>query len=47
MGEMIRANFDKLDTDKDGFLNEKELAVTTTMLNKRIADAQAQQSIGQ
>jgi mono/diheme cytochrome c family protein len=47
MGEMLRANWDKLDANKDGFLDEKELAGTTAMLNRRIADAQAQQSIGQ
>jgi hypothetical protein len=47
MGEMLRANWDKLDANKDGFLDEKELAGTTAQLNRRIADAQAQQSIGQ
>jgi hypothetical protein len=47
MGEMLRANWDKLDANKDGFLDEKELAGTTALLNRRIADAQAQQSIGQ
>jgi hypothetical protein len=47
MGEMLRANWDKLDANKDGFLDATELAGTTAMLNKRIADAQAQQSIGQ
>ena len=47
MGEMLRANWDKLDTNKDGFLDASELAGTTAMLNRRIADAQAQQSVGQ
>jgi hypothetical protein len=47
MGEMLRANWDKLDANKDGFLDATELSGTTAMLNKRIADAQAQQSVGQ
>jgi hypothetical protein len=44
---MLRANWDKLDANKDGFLDATELSGTTAMLNKRIADAQAQQSVGQ
>ncbi|MDP3736593.1 MAG: redoxin domain-containing protein [Hyphomonadaceae bacterium] len=47
MGQMITANFDKLDTDKDSFLSEPELAAVTGTINRRIADAQAQQSVGQ
>jgi AhpC/TSA family len=47
MGQMVTANFDKLDANKDGFLNEAELAAVTRMINGRINDAQAEQSIGQ
>ncbi len=47
MGQMISANFDKLDTDKDSFLSEAELATVTGNINRRIAQAQAQQSVGQ
>jgi hypothetical protein len=47
MGQMLAANFDKLDLDKDGFLAEGELTQVNALLNRRIQDAQAQQSVGQ
>jgi hypothetical protein len=46
-GQMIAANFDRMDADKDGFLDATELASVTQLMNRRIEDAQAQQSIGQ
>jgi hypothetical protein len=47
MGQMITANFDRLDTNKDGYLQESELTQVTQMLNRRIQEAQEQQSVGQ
>jgi hypothetical protein len=47
MGQLLAANFDKLDANKDGFLEEPELANVNKMINRNIADAQAQQSVGQ
>lgn len=47
MGQMILANFDKLDANKDGALDETELAAVTGQLNRRIQQAQDQQSVGQ
>jgi hypothetical protein len=47
MGQMILANFDKLDTNKDGFLEDSELASVNQVINGRIREAQAQQSVGQ
>jgi hypothetical protein len=47
MGQAIKANFDRLDTDKSGSLSETELAAVTQMMNRRIEEAAAQQSVGQ
>jgi hypothetical protein len=47
MGQMVLANFDKLDADKSGQLSETELGQVTRMMNRAIETAQAQQSIGQ
>lgn len=46
MGQMIAANFDKLDLDKDGFLAGTELGPISTALNRRVAAAEAEQSVG-
>ena len=40
IGEMMRTNFDKFDTDKDGFLTETEAAALVPLMNRRIAEAQ-------
>ncbi|MDZ4762727.1 MAG: hypothetical protein SGJ21_16835 [Alphaproteobacteria bacterium] len=47
MGAMLAANFDKLDLDKDGFLQEPELAQVSQLVNRRIQEAQSEQSVGQ
>jgi hypothetical protein len=47
MAQMISANFDRLDTDKDGALSATELANITGQMNRRIEGAAAQQSVGQ
>jgi Ca2+-binding EF-hand superfamily protein len=47
MGQMVLANFEKLDADKSGQLSEAELGQVTRMMNRAIETAQAQQSIGQ
>ncbi len=40
IGEMMRANFDKFDTDKDGFLTDTEAAALVPIMNRRITEAQ-------
>jgi peroxiredoxin len=47
MAQMLSANFDRMDTDKDGALNSDELKPITQMMNRRIQQAQDQQSVGQ
>ncbi len=47
MAQMLKANFEKLDADHDGGLDDNELSPVTKMMNRRIEEAQAQQSIGQ
>ncbi len=47
MAQMLLANWDKLDTNKDGFLENAEMASINQMINGRINQAQAQQSVGQ
>jgi len=47
MGQMIRANFERMDADKSGTLSEAELSTVTRMMNRRIEEAAAQQSVGQ
>jgi hypothetical protein len=47
MAQMLLANWDKVDTDKDGYLVTSEMTEINKMINGRIREAQAQQSIGQ
>lgn len=47
MAQMLLSNWDKVDANKDGFIDESEMGPLNQMMNKRIKDAQAQQSIGQ
>lgn len=47
MAQMLLANWDKVDTDKDGYLVTSEMASINEIINGRIRQAQAQQSIGQ
>ena len=47
MAQMLLANWDKVDTDKDGYLVTSEMTQINGMINGRIREAQAQQSIGQ
>lgn len=47
MGQMVLANFDRLDADKDGFLNAAEMSTVAQVGNRRIQQAAEQQSIGQ
>jgi peroxiredoxin len=47
MGQMIGANFEKMDADSDGGLNQAELAPIARMMNRRLEEAAAQQSVGQ
>jgi hypothetical protein len=47
MAQMLLANWDKVDTDKDGYLVTSEMAQINGIINGRIREAQAQQSIGQ
>ena len=47
MAQLLLANWDKLDADKDGFLAPNEMDTINQMMSSRINAAQAQQSIGQ
>ncbi len=47
MAQMLLANWDKVDANHDGFLSNEEMTVINQQINGRIAQAQAQQSIGQ
>ena len=47
MAQMLLANWDKVDTNKNGFIDEDEMAPINAQMNGRIKQAQAQQSIGQ
>ncbi len=47
MASMLLANWDKVDTDKDGYLVTSEMAELNQIINGRIRQAQAQQSVGQ
>jgi hypothetical protein len=47
IGAAMSARFDMMDTNKDGFLDDKELAPAMGALSNRIAAGQAQQSVGQ
>jgi mono/diheme cytochrome c family protein len=42
MGEMVRANFDRLDADKNGHLDAPELSDVSRMMSRRISDAEGQ-----
>ncbi len=47
MAQQLLARWDQVDLNKDGYLDKAELEPITQMLNGRIRQAQAQQSIGQ
>jgi len=47
MASMLLANWDKADTDKDGYLTAPEMSAINQFMNSRIREAQAQQSVGQ
>jgi peroxiredoxin/mono/diheme cytochrome c family protein len=47
MAQMILPNFDRMDTNKDGALSGAEMAQINSVMNRRIEEAQAQQSVGQ
>ncbi len=47
IGTQISSRFDMLDANKDGFIADAELTAISGVLNRRIAEGQAQQSIGQ
>jgi Ca2+-binding EF-hand superfamily protein len=47
MGQRLLAAFDQLDTDKDGYLTETEMASIASIMQRSINAAQAQQSVGQ
>ncbi len=47
MAQQLLDRWDMVDLNKDGFLDAKELEPISQMLNGRIRQAQAQQSIGQ
>ncbi len=47
MAQMLLANWDKVDLNKNGFIDEDEMAPINAQMNGRIKKAQAQQSIGQ
>ncbi len=47
MAAMLLANWDKADIDKDGYLATSEMTAINQVMNSRIREAQAQQSIGQ
>lgn len=47
MASMLLANWDRADTDGDGYLAAAEMTAISQMMNSRIRQAQAQQSVGQ
>ena len=47
MAKMLLDNWDMADTNEDGFLTADEMTMINQFMNRRIRDAQAQQSIGQ
>ena len=47
MAQMLLANWDKVDANKDGFLTPDEMGAINQIMTSRINAAQAQQSIGQ
>lgn len=47
MAQMLIANWDKVDLNKDGFIGADEMGPINQMMNGRIREAQAQQSVGQ
>ena len=47
MAQMLLANWDKVDLDKDGFINASEMGPINQQMNGRIRAAQEQQSVGQ
>ncbi len=47
MAQMLLSNWDKVDSNGDGFIDVSEMGPINQMMNGRIKQAQAQQSIGQ
>ena len=47
MAQLLIANWDKVDANKDGFLTPDEMGSINQMMTGRINEAQNQQSIGQ
>ena len=47
MAQMLLSNWDKVDTNKDGFIEVSEMGPINQMMGGRIRQAQAQQSVGQ
>ena len=47
MATMLLANWDMADADKDGYLTPNEMTAVNQFMNRRIREAQDQQSIGQ
>jgi hypothetical protein len=47
MAQLLLANWDKIDANKDGFLTPDEMGSINQMMSGRINAAQGQQSIGQ
>jgi peroxiredoxin len=47
MATMLLANWDMADADKDGYLTPNEMSAVNQFMNRRIREAQDQQSIGQ
>jgi Copper type II ascorbate-dependent monooxygenase, C-terminal domain len=47
MAKMLLENWDKVDANKDGYIAVSEMGPINQMMNGRIREAQAQQSVGQ
>lgn len=47
MAQMLLANWDMADSNKDGYLTSNEMTAINQFMNRRIREAQDQQSIGQ
>ena len=47
MAQMLLANWDMADSNKDGYLTANEMTAINQFMNRRIREAQDQQSIGQ
>ena len=47
MAQMLLANWDMADADKNGYLTPNEMTAVNQFMNRRIREAQEQQSVGQ